>query len=76
MTKDLLFEIIHQIKKSGIQVLAIAFDLGNKTLILQLSLSPKKYWFPNPANSSRKAYAFADAPHLLKLLRNHLLDKV
>ena len=74
-TKELLFEIICQVEKSGFQVLAIAFNLGSKTLISQMKLSPKKYWFPNPANPSCKVYAFADVPHLLEFLRNHLLDK-
>uniref|UniRef100_Q7M4J7 P element homolog (Lu-P2 element) n=1 Tax=Lucilia cuprina TaxID=7375 RepID=Q7M4J7_LUCCU len=31
-------------------------------------------WFPNPTNAADKVFAFADAPHLLKLIRNHLLD--
>lgn len=36
---------------------------------------PKKFYFQHPVCDNLKAFVFADAPHLLKLLRNHLLDQ-
>lgn len=38
-------------------------------------MHPKKSYFQHPACDSLKVFVFADAPHLLKLLRNHLLDQ-
>jgi len=34
----------------------------------------EKTWFEHPADSNKKVFVFADAPHLVKLIRNHFLD--
>lgn len=31
-------------------------------------------WFSNPSNPNDTIFAFADVPHLIKLIRNHFLD--
>lgn len=33
-----------------------------------------KPWFSNPSNPNDTIFAFADVPHLIKLIRNHFLD--
>ena len=76
MTKQLLAEIIVPLEKHGARVCAVAADLGNRQLMSELDISPENPWFVNPSNSKRKIYYFPDVPHLLKLIRNHLLDQV
>ena len=75
MTKEVLFSIIAAVEENGIQVWTIACDLGNQGLIKSLGVSSEKPFFENPFEASRKVFVFPDAPHLLKLLRNHLLDQ-
>lgn len=38
------------------------------------NFSLDKPWFQIPVNKEEKVFTFADAPHLLKLVRNHFLD--
>lgn len=40
----------------------------------QQDSSEKKYFFEHPADKSLKIFVFADAPHLIKLLRNNFID--
>jgi hypothetical protein len=75
MTKDLLQSIIISAEEHGIQVFNIVCDLGNQGLLKSLGVTPSKPFFDNPFCPSRRIFVFPDAPHLLKLLRNHLLDK-
>jgi len=74
MKRDLLFSVIQSAEETGVIVCGITFDLGNHGLLSSLGVSPEKPFFEHPANSSRKIFVFPDAPHLLKLCRNHLLD--
>ena len=76
MTKDLLSKIIIPLEAHGARIVAIAADLGNHQLVSELKLSPENPCFPNPADPNRLVYFFPDVPHLLKLIRNHLLDQV
>jgi hypothetical protein len=55
-------------------ILGVACDLGNQKLISDLAVCEEKPWFSPIASSTRRIYFFPDVPHLLKLLRNHLLD--
>ena len=74
MTVGLLKSIVSAAEEHGIQIWSICCDLGNLGLLNSLGITPEKPYFQNPSNSERRIYAFPDAPHLLKLLRNHLLD--
>ena len=74
MKKDLLFQIIISVEKSGIQVWTIVFDLGNVGILKSLGVTPEHPFFPNPFDPSRPVFVVPDTPHMLKLLRNHLLD--
>ncbi len=74
MSKNLVDEIISKLEMSGLQILALVFDLENSKLISELGLTSERYSFANPAAPERQVFAFPNVPHLLKLFRNHLLD--
>ena len=76
MKEDILEDIIKQIESTGIEVWAMTCDSGptNQSLWKQLGITIGNTSFVNPADPSRKIFVFADVPHLLKLLRNHILD--
>lgn len=76
MTKDILFQIIQKVEAVGFLVTAMVNDLApnNVRLWNALGISHNNTSFPNPAAPHRKIFVFADAPHLLKLIRNNLLD--
>jgi len=74
MKKDLLFSIIRKIEEVGVVVCGISFDLGNLGLLNSLGVSPEQPFFHHPEELSRKIFTFPDAPHMLKLCRNHLID--
>ena len=75
MTKELLFRIINSVEENQIEVRDVVCDLGNRGLLTSLGITPEKPYFQNPSCLTRRVYVFPDAPHLLKLLRNHLLDQ-
>lgn len=76
MTKEVIFKIITRIERSGFQVVATVCDLGgsNRGVLKVLEVTHEKPWFPNPIDTSRNVYVFADVPHLLKLIRNNFVD--
>ena len=76
VTKSLLFSLIERLETMGIQIVAMVNDMGPQNLKLwkDLQISVDQTSFQNPHDSSRQVHVFADVPHLLKLLRNHLLD--
>lgn len=57
-------------------VVAMVNDLGPTYVRLwnTLGISMEKTYFENPAAHDRKVFAFADAPHMIKLIRNNFLD--
>jgi hypothetical protein len=77
MKKDILFDIITRLKRIGYRVVAIASDMGTSNVGLwrSLGVTDKSPLFSSPWHEDDKIFAFPDAPHLLKLYRNHLLDK-
>ena len=75
MTKKLLLEIITRMEKEGFKIRGVVSDLGNKSFISQFGLASGNYFFENPSDPTRKVYIFADAPHLMKRARDHLMDK-
>lgn len=76
MTKNLLCQIINQLYNVGFNVIAIVSDMGPsniglwKTLNISMNNTSFKHNITN-----HNIYVFADVPHLLKLARNHLVDK-
>jgi hypothetical protein len=78
MTKSILMDIITMLHHAGYTVVSITSDMGtgNVSLWSQLNVGyNKKCYFTHPVILSQKIFVFADAPHLLKLLRNHLIDQ-
>jgi hypothetical protein len=77
MTIELLSEIIVKVENAGYNVTSIVhdFDTQNQSLWKSQSVSLDNPYFINPADTSRKVWTFADAPHMLKLVRNHILDQ-
>jgi len=77
MTSELLSEIIVKVENAGYNVTSIVhdFDTQNQSLWKSQSVSLDNPYFINPADTSRKVWTFADAPHMLKLVRNHILDQ-
>lgn len=75
VTKKNLFSVLERLQEVGFTVVSITCDMGaeNRTLYTKLGVSKDKPWFLHPSTKS-KIFAFHDAPHLLKLARNHLLD--
>lgn len=76
MEKNLLFQIIEELHNTGFNVIAIVCDMGptNMGLWKSLNISIDNTYFYHPIHNNR-IHVFADVPHLLKLARNHLLDK-
>lgn len=75
MTKTLIFKIITKLENIGYPVYALNCDLGgsNRGLWNSLNICETNTSFENPV-SQKAVHVFADAPHMIKLLRNHFLD--
>lgn len=76
LTKIKLLEIVTCAEKAGFHIVATVSDMGggNRALLKELDINPSKTWFLNPVNGE-KIFVFADVPHLIKLIRNHFVDK-
>ncbi|EFA13074.1 Transposable element P transposase-like Protein [Tribolium castaneum] len=75
MTPSILFKIISELHKISFNVVACVSDCGggNVGLWKNLEIDENKTFFINP-QTNNNIYMFADAPHLLKLIRNWLID--
>jgi hypothetical protein len=75
VTADLLNNIIKQLHEIEYDVAACVSDCGSANVGLrkQLGVGSDKTYFSHPVTGD-PIYVFADAPHLLKLVRNWLLD--
>lgn len=75
MTEGIVKEAVVRLSKAGYETVAIVSDMGgaNVGVWKQLGVSVKKPFFANPV-TNKNIYVFADAPHMMKLLRNHYLD--
>lgn len=86
MTKSILFNIVRMLFEIGYIVVAVTNDMGSSNMSLwkdlnigiEMSTSDEnpiiKNFFIHPANETLKIFVFADVPHLIKLMRNNLLD--
>lgn len=77
--KQKLFKMIRACKDIGLKIDAVVSDMGGCNQALQglLLVRVGKHSWPNcsathPCDPNRKLLFIADAPHLLKNLRNHL----
>jgi Transposase protein len=75
VTKDLLNQIVSQLHEASYDVVSCVSDMGSSNLGLwkQLEVSYLRPYFLHPI-TKEKITMFADAPHLLKLTRNWLLQ--
>lgn len=75
MTKSILEDIVTHLYNISFNVVGIVSDCGGTNIGLwkELNITTEKVYFQNPVSKS-KIYVFADAPHLLKLTRNWLID--
>lgn len=75
MTKALLLEAVNKAYEAGFEVVAAVSDCGggNTGIWSDVNLEEKKTYIFHP-QTQRKLYLFADAPHVLKLTRNWLID--
>lgn len=71
-----MFKLIRAVKANGFPVVAMVNDLGPTNIRLwnSLGIDMERTHFDNPAANDRKVFVFADAPHLIKLIRNYFLD--
>nr|AAB31526.1 O-type P element protein {exons 0-3} [Drosophila bifasciata, Peptide Transposon Partial, 757 aa] [Drosophila bifasciata] len=70
-----LYELIKKLHRRGYFVVSIVSDMGagNQRLWRELGISEEKTWFGHPEDEDLKIFVFSDAPHLIKLVRNHYL---
>ena len=70
--------IIRKIQAAGYHVINVSTDMhqGNQGLARKLGVTIEEPYFPNPSanRQGEKIYWMYDAPHLLKLMRNWLID--
>jgi len=59
----------------GFNVVAVTSDMGPTNIFLwnSLNITPTKNSFLHP-DSGKNIHFFADVPHLLKLIRNNIID--
>lgn len=80
MTDKILLDIIKQLYDAGYTVVATVCDMGPKnkevfyTLGCDLS-DLENCFFHHPCDENLLIHTFFDVPHLLKLLRNHFIDR-
>jgi len=76
MTMELLFQILKCLKEIGFVVMAIVNDMSptNMRLWKDLGITIKNTSFLHPT-TYKQIHACAEVPHLLKLARNHFIDK-
>lgn len=80
MTKSIILNVITELHHNGYTVIALTCDLGttNQAVLKELEIESvvdrEKTYFQHPCDVTKKIHVFADVPHLIKLLRNHLLD--
>ena len=76
MTKELLLSVISSLESVGFPVHATVCDMSgaNRGLLNSLGISSTSSSFVNPSNPHRKIHVFVDPPHLLKLIRNNIID--
>lgn len=76
MNKNVLIDIIVKVEEGSFLVVAMVSDMGSENVKLWRSLlvdivNPR---FLNLACGDRDIFVFADASHLIKLIRNNFLD--
>jgi Transposase protein len=76
VTEELLDSVIRALHEAGFVVVSIVSDMAteNQKLYSEMGVSATNPYFMNTVTGEHIA-CFHDAPHLLKLARNHLVDE-
>lgn len=74
MDMNILFDIITHVERAGITECTLVSDLGgqNRKIHKEYNIDCEKPFFSSP--TTNKIFVFADAPHLLKLIRINFID--
>lgn len=77
MTEELLLDIIVRTENAGFPVHGIVCDMGgaNEGLLKKMKINMSCANFSNPCHPERRVDVFVDPPHLLKSVRNNILDQ-
>ena len=68
--------MIRKCDSAGAIVKNITMDMGNMGIISELKILEGNKYIPHPVRPQEKIRIQLDTPHLLKLLRNRILDEV
>jgi Transposase protein len=76
VTEELLDSVITALHEAGFVVATVVSDMGteNQKLYAEMGVTEERPYFLNPVTGEHIS-CFHDAPHLLKLARNHLVDQ-
>ncbi|KAF0297805.1 Transposable element P transposase [Amphibalanus amphitrite] len=77
ISPEILMQLILSLEEMGYPVRAVVSDMGSKNVGLWRALGVSydgETSIANPAAADRRVWFFADVPHCLKNLRNHILD--
>ncbi|KAF0291149.1 Transposable element P transposase [Amphibalanus amphitrite] len=77
VTPTILFDLVRALERLGYPVRAVVSDMGPKNMGLWKTLNiaaDKETGIQNPCHPERHIWFFADVPHVLKNIRNHVLD--
>ena len=77
MKKDVILDVIKKVEKWGYHVKGLTCDnyVDNTKLSKALGVTNEKPYFPHPTRPEENIYFMFDPVHILKLLRNHLIDQ-
>ncbi len=78
IAKEEFLDIIYRVEDAGLHVVSVCCDNAspNRALAKSLGVTTEQPFFANPDPSRTSVIVwFFDVPHILKLLRNHLLDQ-
>ena len=75
--KKELLDIITKIESHGFHTVSVTCDMArsNQKLGKSLGVTVDNPRFPNPCRPNNFVYWFYDPVHLIKLVRNHLIDQ-
>ncbi len=75
--KETFLEVIKKVEEAGVHIVSVCCDgaAANRSLAKKLGVTIDQPWFPNPANPGAMIVWIPDPPHVLKLLRNRLIEE-
>ena len=74
---ETFLDVLRKVEAAGVHVVSVCCDsaAANRSLAKKLGVSMESPSFVNPANPEAKIVWIFDPPHLLKLLRNRLVEE-